>query len=419
MHILLIGKYPPIEGGVSSHNYWFAREFGRRGHRVTVVTNASLQKSASPVNQEWWRESIDISNKFDADSYQPDLVSVCAIGELPPHHIPYSSAYVSALVGEALLVLKRERVDIIFAHYFEPYGVAGLILKKLTGLPLVVKHAGSDLTKLYEVPRLRALYNEVLSGADHIITGAASYPEMRQVVKEQKAFFRVGPYIPEDIFLPTGDKLELGSDSKVGVPDGVPIITFFGKASDNKGLMELIDALGGVDVDYRLLLVPARRDFFRVIEDKINNTPQIRERHIMLDLIPPWRIPALLRTSSLTISLEHNFPVRIHYPTKAFESIMCGTPALLSGELFQKTLPVFPGTHKKLRVISDPRNTDELKNLLRKMLVGSRHEKEMILAVRNEYLRHRFWDRANNGYEELFERAAYRSFIPRIISSFK
>ena len=40
MNILMISKYPPIEGGVSSDNYWHAKGLGEKGHRVYVVTNS-------------------------------------------------------------------------------------------------------------------------------------------------------------------------------------------------------------------------------------------------------------------------------------------------------------------------------------------------------------------------------------------
>jgi len=40
MKICMIGKYPPIEGGVSARNYWIARGLSERGHEVHLVTNA-------------------------------------------------------------------------------------------------------------------------------------------------------------------------------------------------------------------------------------------------------------------------------------------------------------------------------------------------------------------------------------------
>src|SRR5262245_49570291 len=40
MNLLLLGKFPPITGGVSTAAYWTAHEMVQRGWNVTVVTNA-------------------------------------------------------------------------------------------------------------------------------------------------------------------------------------------------------------------------------------------------------------------------------------------------------------------------------------------------------------------------------------------
>jgi len=40
MKICLIGKYPPIQGGVSTRNFAFAHSLAQQGHTIHVVTNA-------------------------------------------------------------------------------------------------------------------------------------------------------------------------------------------------------------------------------------------------------------------------------------------------------------------------------------------------------------------------------------------
>ena len=66
MNICIISKYPPIEGGVSSHTYWMARELGKRGHKVYVVTNSW------EVEGEY-RETI---NREDMHLFEPKNVQV-------------------------------------------------------------------------------------------------------------------------------------------------------------------------------------------------------------------------------------------------------------------------------------------------------------------------------------------------------
>ena len=37
----MIGKFPPIEGGVSVQQYWSAHALAQQGHQIHVVTNAN------------------------------------------------------------------------------------------------------------------------------------------------------------------------------------------------------------------------------------------------------------------------------------------------------------------------------------------------------------------------------------------
>ena len=40
LKLCIIGKYPPIQGGVSRQMYWLARCFAELGHQIHFVTNA-------------------------------------------------------------------------------------------------------------------------------------------------------------------------------------------------------------------------------------------------------------------------------------------------------------------------------------------------------------------------------------------
>lgn len=52
MRICIVGKYPPIEGGVSAQTYWAARGLAERGHEVFVVTNAAEVEPAFRIQLE-------------------------------------------------------------------------------------------------------------------------------------------------------------------------------------------------------------------------------------------------------------------------------------------------------------------------------------------------------------------------------
>ena len=76
MRICVIGKFPPIQGGVSMRTYWTAHALAKRGHEVHVVTNA---KEATPpfrmhMRDEDWQRC--------AASYGAEQISIGAFGHV-------------------------------------------------------------------------------------------------------------------------------------------------------------------------------------------------------------------------------------------------------------------------------------------------------------------------------------------------
>ena len=66
----MIGKYPPIEGGVSARVYWLAKALGERGHEVHIVTNAQEVESE-------YKES-----EFERMFLAPDKTYSCILSSL-------------------------------------------------------------------------------------------------------------------------------------------------------------------------------------------------------------------------------------------------------------------------------------------------------------------------------------------------
>lgn len=94
LRICIVGKYPPIEGGVSASTYWLAYGLAARGHEVHVVTNADEVEDRYRIHL----------GPADADMAQPRFASTG--GSVRAHHvqgfsrramahIPVSSPFVS------------------------------------------------------------------------------------------------------------------------------------------------------------------------------------------------------------------------------------------------------------------------------------------------------------------------------------
>jgi hypothetical protein len=168
LRICFVGKYPPIEGGVSAQTYWAARGLAERGHEVHVVTNAAEV-------EDTYRVAIDDDDMDDYEPVYPEnggFVKVYRPERSGPRmsHIPWANPFVSKIAGMATQVVREYDCQVLVAYYFEPYAVAGHLAASWTGVPLLVQHAGSDLERLMRIPELAATYKEILRAADRVMT---------------------------------------------------------------------------------------------------------------------------------------------------------------------------------------------------------------------------------------------------------
>src|SRR5882724_2208059 len=149
MRICFVGKYPPIQGGVSSSTYWAVRGLAERGHQVYVVTNASEVETR-------YRLQLDAA---DLDHLEASFISGGLVRVFQPErgttrisHIPLSNPFVSKLAGMATQVIREFSCEVVVGSYFEPYGVAAAMAAHWTSSSLILEHAGSDLDRLMRLP---------------------------------------------------------------------------------------------------------------------------------------------------------------------------------------------------------------------------------------------------------------------------
>ena len=165
MRICLIGKFPPIQGGVSMRTYWSAHRLAARGHDVAVVTNA---KEAAPPfrlhmrSEDWER----CAGNYGAGRFTVHWTDPADSSQA---YLPMASPFVSKLATIAAGLHAEKPFDVILSHYLEPYGVAGYLAAQMTGAAHVVRMAGSDSGRLWHHPQLALLYDHVLRSARAVI----------------------------------------------------------------------------------------------------------------------------------------------------------------------------------------------------------------------------------------------------------
>jgi glycosyltransferase involved in cell wall biosynthesis len=349
LRICIVGKYPPIQGGVSMRTYWTAYRLAERGHEVHVVTNA---KEVSPPFRMHMR---------------PDDWAHCeaqfSTGSLTVHwsdpvdrsqsYIPMASPFVSKLASIAAKLHAERTFDVIYSHYMEPYGVAGYLASEITGVPHVVRMAGSDAGRLWHHRQLDTLYDHVLRSAECVIAGGTVMERaIERGVSSRRIAFGGGYALPETLFTPDGPAIdlksligELGSADPVGDTlwgDFTGERNYFGvygKLGETKGSFALLAAmhrlkLAGVNVGL-VALAHGKPD----VEGKFREMAQelgLTDRILQLPFLPHWRVPDFLRGCLAVCCLEQDFPIGIHSPMVAREALLCGCCLVASKEVLRK-----------------------------------------------------------------------------------
>jgi glycosyltransferase involved in cell wall biosynthesis len=381
MKLCVVGKYPPIEGGVSTNTYWLVRGLAERGHDVHVVTNAEevedeYRLALRPEDHGWFEPRFEASGGSVRVS-GPQPYSRRAMG-----HIPFANPFVSKLASLATDVVRRERCEAILAYYYEPYGVAGWLASRWTDRPLILKHAGSDLDRLFRVPDLATTYKEILRSSTAVVTQPSLMPRFVGMGVDRSRLERDVPYsLPTDVFHSSAAPLDLAREAirdpapglespAIAAEGGLPVIGVYGKIGITKGTLDLVTALGqlardGLDFRLAAMIGGAQGKWIAPAIARADLTG----RTFLLPMLPNWRVPAFLRACTAVCFLERDFPVAIHGPIIPREILACGTCLILSGEIAAKQRyrdRLLPG--ENLFVVEDPRDHSVLAAALRRVI---------------------------------------------------
>jgi glycosyltransferase involved in cell wall biosynthesis len=224
MRILMLNyEYPPLGGGASPITGALCEQLACVGHSVDVVTMGYADLPA--------RELL-----LDA---RLRVIRVPALRSSPVRASTSEMAsYLISALPVALAMAANRRYDLIHAHFLIPTGALAAMLKRLTGLPLVVTIHGSDVPG-YNPDRFTGghrlfgpLWRQIVSSADAIISPSHYLAQLLQ--RSAPAPVEVIPYG----FTPP----ELGEAQRR------QRILFASRLFPRKGAQHMLQALAGVDL---------------------------------------------------------------------------------------------------------------------------------------------------------------------------
>jgi glycosyltransferase involved in cell wall biosynthesis len=222
----------------------------------------------------------------------------------------------------------------------------------MTGVPHVVRMAGSDAGRLWHHPQFEALYDHVLRSATVVIAGSVAGRAIKHGVRPERIAVAGGFEVPEDLFCPEGPGLDLAALRREAAADpelgdmlwggfagDLPYFGIYGKLGETKGSFALLAAMqrlkqAGIEVGLVALAHgwPAIENRFRSRAEELG----LADRILQIPFLPHWRVPEFLRSCLAVCCLEQDFPIVFHTPVIALEVLMCGACLVGSTEVIRK-----------------------------------------------------------------------------------
>jgi hypothetical protein len=393
---------------VSAATYWACRDLAAEGHDVHVVTNAARVENS-------YRQVLSEEDIARLQATGPSgSVVVHNIAPIKPFaYIPWAPPFLSQLVGLGFELVGKLEFQIVVGWYYEPYAVAAAILGSIAKLPVVVRHAGSDVGRLAQVPDLAQSYSLVHRIAEIVVTTKSSCDLLLDLgVPSKKLHIGRGVCLS----LPHRDntnKIALRDwtghfDQWIGTcglrdalvarlkalnhrdySPGKPTIGIYGKVGVHKGSFYLLAALE------RIARLGYKFDFFNIATGSPRQLTSFYQRLLecqnlvtntwLFPPLAPWRIPEFLSACDVVAFLEQKFPISIHRPGIPRE-ILASSACLLCTTDIVENLPFRESLvdGKNCRLIADAENVDDLVRIIVELIDDV--DRTRVIGLHGKYL---------------------------------
>jgi glycosyltransferase involved in cell wall biosynthesis len=305
MRILLLGKFPPGQGGISAKTYWLYRALVRRGFEFDVITLIpslyASDQQAEPLN------GLRVKTLLT----DPD-------GR--PWFIPGGTLPTERLVAAALEMCESGKPDIVESNYLVPYGLAALVVSTLLNCPLLVRHAGSDIAKLLTWEPARAALDAVLFRANLVITNEDARVGLRPRVSRLLVLPRYAP--------------DPSAFEAVRAPSANKVLLLAGKLNYHWRLKALDTLLAALDRSPGWTVLAVADGTGRQAFELAINEHGLGERVSLRAFIPPNQMPELLSSVSAVWAVER--PGQFSdFSNVVWEAVARHCPCLVSASLLE------------------------------------------------------------------------------------
>ena len=293
-------------------------------------------------------------------------------------------------------LMRRERVDVIHAHWLIPQGLIAALLPWLPGrrVSYVVTSHGADLY---------ALKGRLLDGIKRFVARrAAAATVVSSAMRERLA--ALGVPAAHIHVLPMGVDLSERFTPDPSVPRSQHEILFVGRLVEKKGLRHLIDALPQVleGVPDAFLTIVGFGPEEAALRQQVH-TLGLQAKVHFLGAVAQTRLPALYRRAALFVApfVQAESGDQEGLPVALMEAVACGCP-VVAGDV--AGIEDLLGRMKPY-ICVDARNAEMLASCICSRLIDSSTAGLHAQAVLEEASRRVDWNRIAAGYARLIAQA--------------
>lgn len=304
MQILLIGKYPPCQGGVAARYHWLyeglARSDGWQAAAVTIADPPYVTPDR-PYNTQT-RVTTSVIPLYDDER---------------PWVIPQTDLAVERVVSSALEISDSFRPDLIECNYLAPYGAAATIIAQYLRCPLVLRPAGSDVAKILSWQATRRSLLACLRSASAIFLPPDKIKEFGIDIPNLARVVPLPRYVPDP------------SAFNAIPPTALPVLLVTGKVNYHwrlRALDTLVEAFKGLP-NWRLHLVMDGLyvdDLHEVIRSRLK-----LNQYCLSRFVAPAEIPSLMQQAWAVWNVQRCGGVE-DFPNTHWEALASGRYSFLS-----------------------------------------------------------------------------------------
>ena len=306
MNVCILSKFPPIEGGIAAKSFWLARGYAEAGLSVQVVSNGNI-----------------VEDEYRIEGCYPHILEMDGIvlHEVEngfPWHIPDEQHSIARMLDRLIEVHQEHPIAVVDAGYLVPYGITAYLFNRISGVPYIVRHGGSDIEKFLNAGKLGALLEEVQNGASAIVSDPSRVGTFTEFEEKLKILH---PYVPDQrVFRSSGEKTR-----------SIPCLLYVGKLNwhwERKGLAGIIECLQFLPESWKLQFIgqgKGKETFRTFLQEKGFGDLAIGS------FVPPWEMPEVLNGSDFVFCLSAGEPIR-SFSNILVEAVCCGATVIVDSD---------------------------------------------------------------------------------------